>query len=129
MTSYGNYKKAYNMEEEQSSDEKNIIFDIENHDNFNQILELFPIVVVDVWAQWCNPCKKIYPRYVELSKKYETYFHQKKIIFLKDDVDRDDSIHKNMVHVVPTFFIYINKKPMIISDLNNMDHIIREYIN
>jgi thiol-disulfide isomerase/thioredoxin len=28
------------------------------------------VVVVDVWASWCTPCKKEFPHLVELHKKY-----------------------------------------------------------
>jgi thiol-disulfide isomerase/thioredoxin len=29
------------------------------------------IVVMDIWADWCIPCKEKFPHYVELAKKYQ----------------------------------------------------------
>jgi thioredoxin 1 len=55
-------------------------------DNFNaEIAE--GIVVVDYWAVWCAPCKKLAPKIEELSGKYpKARFFKFKSKDLKEDV-------------------------------------------
>jgi thiol-disulfide isomerase/thioredoxin len=96
-------------------------------ESFNQILELFPIVVVDVWADWCNPCKLILPKYINLAVKYKQYFEQQKIIFLKDEAKKDEFfIHKNDVTVVPSFIFYFYKKKYVVDNLTKLDEFIQD---
>ena len=59
-------------------------------------------VVIDFFADWCGPCKKIAPTYVELSKKYTN------VVFLKVDVDESEELSKSFViNALPTF-IFLN---------------------
>lgn len=126
MASYGDYNQAYNDSDQQYDD--TIIYDIKDEDNFKEVLDIFPIVIVDVWAKWCNPCKKIFPKYCELSKYFEQAHVDKKVIFMKDNVDNDNSVHKFMVSVVPTFFIYVNKEPVIVSNFYDLKDLITQYL-
>jgi hypothetical protein len=47
------------------------------------------------------------PKYNDLAYDFEKEFHDEKVIFLKDHIDDEWSIHRNDVSVVPSFFIYI----------------------
>ncbi|GER28266.1 thioredoxin [Striga asiatica] len=58
-------------------------------------------VVLDMFTQWCGPCKVIAPKYKELSEKYDD------VLFLKLDCNQDNRpLAKELgIKVVPTFKI------------------------
>ncbi|KAF3337356.1 thioredoxin F-type [Carex littledalei] len=59
------------------------------------------VVVLDMYTQWCGPCKIIAPKYQELSEKYLN------VVFLKLDCNQDNRpLAKELgLRVVPTFKI------------------------
>ncbi|GAA0164588.1 oxidoreductase [Lithospermum erythrorhizon] len=63
-------------------------------------------VVLDMFTQWCGPCKVIAPKYQELSLKYND------VIFLKLDCNQDNKpLAKELgIKVVPTFKILKDSK-------------------
>ena len=70
-------------------------------ENFNQIIDENPIVVVDFWAEWCGPCRAMNPMIEELSSIYEN-----KIVFAKLNVDKNPIIpSKYGISSIPTFLI------------------------
>ena len=81
--------------------------DLIDHSQFIKLLKKYPIIVVDAWAAWCAPCKIIAPHFEILATKYKNV---KSIIFLTDNIDNEDSEHRNKVSAIPAFFIYYNGK-------------------
>lgn len=129
---YNNYNFAYKMNEANTKIQERISFDITEDLDFERLLTMFEIVIVDVWAQWCEPCKKIANRYEELGKKYTQFINEKRIVFLKDDIDSDGSIHREYIEAVPTFFIYYKTKmykKISGTEFNDLDGIIEQLIN
>jgi thioredoxin 1 len=62
-------------------------------------------VIIDFFAEWCGPCKKIAPQYIELSKKYSD------IDFFKCDVDENSELSEQFdVNALPTFVLLLNGK-------------------
>ncbi|KAK2361784.1 thioredoxin H-type [Trifolium repens] len=63
-------------------------------------------VVLDMYTQWCGPCKVIAPKYKELSEKYLD------VVFLKLDCNQDNKpLAKELgIKVVPTFKILKDNK-------------------
>lgn len=59
------------------------------------------IVVLDMYTQWCGPCKIIAPKFKELAQKYTD------VVFLKLDCNKDNkALAKELgIKVVPTFKI------------------------
>ena len=53
-----------------------------NDRKFGDFIDKYPLSVVDFWAPWCSPCKKIAPWLRQLSKKYKN-----KVAFGKINVD------------------------------------------
>ena len=77
-------------------------------ENFNQIIDENPIVVVDFWAEWCGPCRAMNPMIEELSSIYEN-----KIVFAKLNVDKNPiSPSKYGISSIPTFLIIKNGQVM-----------------
>lgn len=55
-------------------------------------------VVIDFFATWCGPCKKIAPAFEKLAEVYPS------IAFLKVDVDESpELVDKYEVNAMPTF--------------------------
>ncbi|XP_059665607.1 thioredoxin F-type, chloroplastic-like [Cornus florida] len=63
-------------------------------------------VVVDMYTQWCGPCKVMAPKFQELSEKYLD------VVFLKLDCNKDNKpLAKELgIRVVPTFKILKDSK-------------------
>ena len=57
------------------------------------------LIVLDCYAEWCGPCKKIAPEVAELQDKYENT-----ILVLKVDVDYCDDVAEYFkINSMPTF--------------------------
>ncbi|GAB68013.1 thioredoxin [Plasmodium cynomolgi strain B] len=71
--------------------------------DFEAILSQNELVIVDFFAEWCGPCKRIAPFYEECSKKYT------KMVFIKVDVDEVSEVtEKENITSMPTFKVYKN---------------------
>lgn len=67
-------------------------------------------VVIDFWASWCGPCKKLLPVMEQFAEKYKD-----QVIFLKVNADKEKELC-NMFHInaLPTlFFLPVNGKPIV----------------
>ncbi|KAH7443850.1 hypothetical protein KP509_02G053000 [Ceratopteris richardii] len=64
------------------------------------------IVVLDLYTQWCGPCKIMLPKIVDLSRKYSD------VLFLKLDCNQHNkALAKKLgVKVVPTFKLFRDRK-------------------
>jgi len=61
------------------------------------------LVVVDFFAQWCGPCKRISPFLEGLSDQMSN------VVFLKVDVDElEDVARQENITAMPTFYLYKN---------------------
>jgi thioredoxin 1 len=59
---------------------------ITNPDELTKIIKSEDSVLIDFYAEWCNPCKMLSPRLEELSFKYEN------VKFVKIDFDKSREI-------------------------------------
>jgi thioredoxin 1 len=75
-----------------------------NDENFDKILTLHNVLVVDFWATWCRPCKMFSPILEEISK-------ENNIWIAKIDVDQNPiQASKYSITSVPTTIIFENGK-------------------
>jgi thioredoxin 1 len=72
----------------------------ENYDNFTKE----DLVLVDIWANWCNPCKVISPIIDQVSSDYVGRLSVGK---LDADIARDLLV-KLSVRNIPTLLLYKN---------------------
>lgn len=63
-------------------------------------------VLVDFWAEWCQPCKMVRPLVHELAEEYGD-----KIKFTEMDVDSNQIAGNYGVMSIPTIMIFKNGKP------------------
>ncbi|KAL3885560.1 hypothetical protein ACJMK2_025611 [Sinanodonta woodiana] len=62
------------------------------------------LVVVDFYADWCGPCRKIAPKFAEFVTKYP------RAVFFKVDVDECQELaQREGISAMPTFNFYKNK--------------------
>lgn len=77
---------------------------IEDTDVFEDVLKN-RYLVIDFFAQWCGPCKKIAPLYEELASKHTN------IKFCKLDVEEDEVSEVTEacgIKAMPTFCLFKN---------------------
>lgn len=74
-----------------------------NSNNFdNVVIKSDKLVVVDLWAEWCGPCRMVTPILEEISKEYSG-----KIIVGKCNVDEDPQIAARYgIRNIPTVLFF-----------------------
>jgi thiol-disulfide isomerase/thioredoxin len=110
--SYGNYRNVYNpsVDPELPSESVIPILDInELTDSFETLIQKYKMIVVKIWAPWCEPCKvaskKVNQMINDLVEQYGNMVGIN-ILFLHDNIDHPNSVHREKINVVPTFYIY-----------------------
>lgn len=75
-------------------------------ENFKEFVSKYPIVVIDCWAGWCQPCRMIAPIIEQLAKELRG-----KVVFGKLDVDENAMTPSEYnVMSIPTLLIFKNGK-------------------
>jgi thioredoxin 1 len=73
---------------------------------FNNLLNTDKLVLVDVYADWCAPCKKMAPSLDEIKKEMEG-----KVSIVRINADQHKNLVKDLkVSALPTLLLYKNKK-------------------
>jgi thioredoxin 1 len=92
--------------------------------DFERTVEMYPLIVVDCWAEWCGPCRMVAPVIEELAREYAG-----QIVFGKLNVDENpDTATRFGIMGIPTLlvmkngvevdrFVGASPKPMIESKL------------
>lgn len=87
----------------------NKIIEIQNNQHLTQLKESSNLCVIDCYADWCGPCKRVFPAYKALSEKFEEQaveFYKLKIDLNEPDVQ--EFVEKVQVEYIPLFLIYEN---------------------
>ena len=73
-------------------------------DDFDKVIQRFPLVVVDCWAPWCGPCHMVAPVIAELAKDY-----QGEMVFGKLNVDENqEAAMKYRIMSIPALLVFQN---------------------
>ena len=75
-------------------------------DDFKEALRAHPALVVDLWAEWCYPCKMIAPIVEELASEYRG-----RVVFAELNVDESPGTAEAFdVMSIPTLLFFRNGK-------------------
>ena len=75
---------------------------IQNETEFNRLLEVEPLFVVDCTATWCGPCKLIAPLIDQLAKEYSD-----RAKVFKLDLDANQPVAKRFgIRSIPAVMIF-----------------------
>jgi thioredoxin 1 len=100
MAQYAKYNSLGKKDDELKSPP---VLIIQNAEHKQKILNDNTIVCIDIWADWCSPCKIIAPRYAELAQKYA----RRGIKLVKEDHNLGLS---NDIQGLPTFKFYVKNQ-------------------
>ncbi|MCD7780692.1 MAG: thioredoxin [Candidatus Gastranaerophilales bacterium] len=74
----------------------------------NEVLNEKKLTIVDFWAEWCGPCRKLSPVIDELSKEFDG-----KAKFVKIKADENmETAQKYSISGVPCLLIFKNGEPV-----------------
>jgi thioredoxin 1 len=78
-------------------------------DNHNNLIESDTNAIIDFWAEWCGPCKRMTPEYHNAEKYMKSIGSDVK--FLSVDVDdQSDIASQYQISSLPTLIIIKNGK-------------------
>ena len=70
----------------------------------SDVLESNNVTLIDLWAEWCGPCRMMTPVVEELAKEYEG-----RAVIGKLNVDHNPDVPTNYsVRGIPTFLLFKN---------------------
>lgn len=77
-----------------------------NDENAKAQIESGKPVVIDFWAEWCGPCRKVAPIIEELAEEYEG-----QVVIGKYNVDEDSDISSEYnIRNIPTILFFKDGK-------------------
>ena len=69
---------------------------------FQEALKKYPALVVDMWAEWCYPCRMVAPIVEELASEYKD-----RVVFGKLNVDENPRTAETYeVMAIPTLLMF-----------------------
>ncbi|KAK6535847.1 Cytoplasmic thioredoxin isoenzyme 2 [Arthrobotrys megalospora] len=88
-----------------SGSEAHAYLEVENLEQFNEIINQDKLTAVDFYTTWCPPCKAFAPVFA----KYATEFTD--VNFVKVDIERAVDVGKEYeITAVPTIMVFRNGK-------------------
>lgn len=84
------------------------IIEITDENFEKEVLQEEKLTLVDFWATWCGPCRKLTPILEELANEYD-----KKVKFVKIKADENlQTAQKYSISGVPCLLIFKNGEPV-----------------
>jgi thioredoxin 1 len=74
--------------------------------NFQEVIDQNNLILVDFWAEWCGPCKKVSPILDEISK-------DKGLLVGKLNIDENpEKTLEYSVQSIPTMVLFVDGNPV-----------------
>ena len=81
-----------------------MIKDVTSENFQSEVLDRNGVVLVDVWADWCGPCKRMNPILNSVSDEFGD-----KLLVAKVDADSNPELVEELkVQGIPTMILYVN---------------------
>ena len=97
-------KRRKELEEKMKHEKKTASVENVDEIHFQQFIRTHPFVVVDFWAEWCGPCRRIAPIMDELSIE----FHGK-VTFAKCNTDDNHGLAMQFnIDAIPAMMLFAN---------------------
>lgn len=75
-------------------------------ETFNKVIEFSHLVIIDFWADWCGPCKKVAPILQEIANEYG-------IALAKVHVDEEIELAQRYeISSIPTIMLFKDGVPV-----------------
>lgn len=108
---------------------KKFTFEIDDKTFEKKISQEKKLILVDFWAEWCNPCKILSPILEDIAKEYI-----KKIIIYKLNIDKNPLTGpKYGIRSIPTLILFKNGEPVKIknglSPKKEIEKFLSEYLD
>ena len=92
---------------------------LETQEAYNTAIKSSDVVLIDFYAQWCGPCKRIAPQLEALAEELKGT-----VAFYKVDVDvNEEVVLQEGVKAMPTFILYKNGERVLDIVGANMDKV------
>jgi thioredoxin 1 len=99
-------KKLREMEERAHPPKKEFKVHPVDSTNFQSMLETHPFLVVDFWAEWCGPCRRVGPVIEELAREFGD-----RVTFTKCNTDQNPRIASGFgITAIPTIILFSSGK-------------------
>jgi thioredoxin 1 len=123
----GNKTENFTSQSAKQPTSKFAVYDLKSKEDKFTLIKNNKLCVVDIWADWCQPCKQIAGRYSELAQKYTRLGE---CVIVKENVDSKIS---DNIRGVPTFQFfkngeYLHDKTVIGGDIKKVEETIKELL-
>ena len=102
MSSYAKYNSLGGDKKPKFQEDSSVCQTIKTMDQKNKMINSNALCIVDVYADWCGPCKQVAPLFQDLAKKYG---RNGLCAFARENVD--DKLTEG-IRGIPVFFFYKN---------------------
>jgi thioredoxin 1 len=105
------------------------VLEIQNNAHLAQILSSNRVVCVDVYADWCGPCKMTAPTYASLAERYGK---QGEVILVKYRFENIELAERKTITGIPLFNFYVegNKVDKVIGgDIDEVEQKLKNIIS